>query len=104
MYSKGYASFEISVTGTFGPDFFVVSFGAQLKGYILKGNSYIQGNTLLNSGSKLSQFRFYSKINTCSVDLSFFFTINLIFWKKTFKQTFNLFKGFSNSENVYLYG
>ena len=104
MYSKGYASLEISVTGTFGPDFFIVSFGAQLKGYILKGNSFIQGNTLLNSGSKLSVFQFYSKINTCSVDLSFFFTINLIFWKKTFKTTFNLYKGFSSYDNTYLYG
>ena len=95
---------EISVTGTFGPDFFIVSFGAQLKGYILKGNSFIQGNTLLNSGSKLSVFQFYSKINTCSVDLSFFFTINFIFWKKTFKTTFNLYKGFSSYDNTYLYG
>ena len=104
MYAKGYANFEISVSGTFGPDFFFVSFGAQLTGYVAKGNSHIQANTLINSGSKLSQFYFYEKINACSVDLSFYFTINLIFWKKTYRKTFNLFKGFSSQEGKYLYG
>ena len=104
MYAKGYATFEISVSGTFGPDFFFISFGAQLTGYIVKGNSHIQANTLINSGSNLAQFHFYEKINACSVDLSFYFTINLIFWKKTYKKTFNLFKGFSSQEGKYLYG
>lgn len=104
MYAKGYATFDISVSGTFGPDFFFVSFGAQLTGYIVKGNSYIQGNTLINSGSKLAKFHFYEKINACSVDLSFYFTINLIFWKKTYRKTFNLFKGFSSQKGKYLYG
>ena len=104
MYSKGYASFNIGVSGSFGPDFFFISFGASLTGYVVRGSSYIQGNTLLNSGSKLAKFHFHSKLNTCSVDLSFYFTINLIFWEKTYKQTYNLYKGFSSYDDTYLYG
>lgn len=104
MYAKGYASFEITASGSFGPDFFFISFGAQLTGHIVKGSSFIQGNTLMNSKSNLARFWFNKKLNACSVDLSFYFTINLIFWKKTYTKTFNLFKGFSANENRYLYG
>ena len=102
MYTKGYASFDIGVSGSFGPDFFVVSFGAELTGYIVKGNSFIQSNTLINSGSKLAKFQFNNNISTCSVDLSFYFKINLLLWSKTYRTTYNLFKGFSSKYNSYL--
>ena len=103
MYTKGYAYFDIGVSGSFGPNFFVISFGAELTGYIVKGSSFIQSNTLINSKSKLAKFQFNKKINACSVDLSFYFKIYLIFWKKTYKTTYNLFKGFSSSSNTYSY-
>ena len=102
MYTKGYASFNIGVAGSFGPDFFVVSFGAELTGYIVKGNSFIQSNTLINSGSKLAKFQFNNNISTCSVDLSFYFKVNLLLWSTTYRTTYNLFKGFSSKHNSYL--
>ena len=104
MYAKGYAAFEIGAEGSFGPNFIVISFGAKLKGNIANGEAYIQGNTLLEYGSNLALFYFYKKITACSVDLSFYFTINLLFWKKTYETTINLFKGFSSDDEFYLYG
>ena len=104
MYAKAYAAFEIGAEGSFGPNFIVISFGAKLKGNIANGEAYIQGNTLLEYGSNLALFYFYKKITACSVDLSFYFTINLLFWKKTYETTINLFKGFSSDDESYLYG
>ena len=90
MYAKGFSSFDITAEGSFGLNFVVISFGAKLTGNIARGEAYIQGNTLLKSGSKLAIFYFYRKISACSVDLSFYFTINLVLWKKTYEKTFNL--------------
>jgi len=100
MYTKGYANVEMSVSGSIGPNLFIISFGAELTGYIAKGNSFIQSNTLINSGSKLAKFQFYKNIKSCSVDLSFYFKINFIFWSQTFSTTFNLFKGFSSKTDI----
>ena len=56
IYVKGYATFEVRSTGSFGPDFFVISsFGVKLTSYIEKGESYNQWNTLLKEGSKFAK-------------------------------------------------
>ena len=103
MYTKGFTNFELGVEGSFGPNFIFFSFGASLTGYIAKGNSYIQANTLLKVHSKLTKFSFYKYLNSCSVDLEFYFSIWLIFWEKKFSTSFNLFKGISSYDYFYDY-
>ena len=53
------------------------------------GNAYIEGNSI--SGSSLARFKIYKDFSSQNVDLYFYFTINFIFWKKTFEKTFNIF-------------
>jgi hypothetical protein len=101
MYVKSFADFGISVEGSFGPDFFFFSFGVELTGNIAKGKSYIQANTLTNAN--LALFYYYKEISSCSVNLSFYFTINLIFYKKKYSYDVQLYKGYSASEYFYDY-
>ena len=101
MYVKSFADFDISVEGAFGPDFFFFSFGVELTGNIAKGSSYIQANTLTNK--KLALFYYYKKISSCSVDLSLYFAINLLFYRKKYTYDIQLYKGFSASEYFYDY-
>jgi len=103
MYTKGYTTFGLGVSGSFGPNFIFISFGAEITGYIAQGTAYIQANTLLNSNSKKALFVYYKNLSTCRVDLEFYFSIWLIVWKKKFKETINLFKGFSSYEYFYQY-
>ena len=101
MYAKSFANFDISVEGSFGPNFLVFSFGVELTGNIAKGKSYIQANTLTNAN--LALFYYYKEISSCSVNLSFYFTINLIFYKKKYSYDVQLYKGYSASEYFYDY-
>jgi len=101
MYVKSFSDFDISVEGSFGPDFLVFSFGVELTGNIAKGSAYIQANTLTNANRAL--FYYYKQISSCSVDLSFYFTINLLFYKKKYTYDVQLYKGFSASEYLYDY-
>ena len=103
MYTKGSTYFDLGVSGSFGPDFIFISFGAELTGHIAQGNSYIQANTLLNINSKKAYFSYYKNLYSCRVDLEFYFSIWLIFWKKKFKETINIFKGFSSYDYFYEY-
>ena len=89
MYTKGYASYDVSVGVNCGPNFFFVSFGRGIRGKFMGGNAYIEGNSI--SGSSLARFKIYKDFGPKSVELYIYFTINLIFWKKTFEKTFNLF-------------
>ena len=54
------------------------------------GKAYIEANSIENSN--LARFRIYKDFIPCSVDIYFYFTINIIFWRKTFEQSFNIFK------------
>ena len=54
------------------------------------GNAYIQGRSI--SGSSLARFDFYKDFIPKSVDIYFYFTINIIFWKKTYEATFNIYR------------
>ena len=101
MYTKGFTTFDLTVGGSFGPNFVIISFGASITGHISKGNSYIQANTLLNINSQLSKFVFSNTVTSSSVDLKFYFSIWLLFWKKTYSTTINLFK--RSSSNQYYY-
>jgi len=101
MYVKSFSDFDISVEGSFGPDFLVFSFGVELTGNIAKGSAFIQANTLTNAHKAL--FYYYKQISSCSVDLSFYFTINLLFYKKKYTYDIQLYKGFSASEYLYDY-
>jgi hypothetical protein len=103
MYTKGFADIDLAVVGSFGPDFIFVSFGASVVGHLAKGNSYIQANTLLNNNSNLARFIFYRDMKSCSVDIEFYFSVWLVVYEKTFKETINIFKGFSNYLNTYGY-
>ena len=89
MYTRGYASYDVSVGANYGPNFFFISFGAGVRGKFMGGNAYIEGNSI--SGSSLARFKIYKDFSPKSVDLYFYFTINFIFWKKTFEKTFNIF-------------
>ena len=102
MYTRGYANYDVSVGATYGPNFFFVSFGAGIRGSFLGGNAYIEANSI--SGSSLARFRIYKDFIPRSVDIYFYFTINIIFWKKTYEQTFNIFKiGFVFEDRYYYY-
>ena len=90
MYTKGYASYNVSVEGIFEPDFYYVGFGTGIRGAFMVGNAYIQGNTVFDS--TLVRFNFYKVFLPCFVDLSFYYIINIAFWKMTFESTFNAFK------------
>ena len=96
MSTKVVSSYELAVEGSIGPNFIFISFGAKLKGSIVKGEAYIKGTTLIKYGSNLALFNFYKGISTCSVDLSFYFTVGFLFWTQTHEKTFNIFKGFSS--------
>lgn len=93
MYVKGYESFYLGVSADIGINLFIVSFGAKIIGHIANGTQYILANTI--STNSKTRFEYYRKINSCSVDLELYFSIWLLFWKKTFSKTFNLFKGHS---------
>ena len=54
------------------------------------GYAYIEGNPIPNTS--LTRFRFHGDFVPLSIDLIFYFTVNFIFWKKTYEQTFNIFK------------
>lgn len=102
MIAKSSSSIEIGAYASLGVDILIVSLGVKLKGNIFKGDVYIQGNTLIKSGSKLALFNYYKKFNLCSVDLTFFITVYILFWKKTFDiVTIPLFDGFWSSIEKY---
>ena len=103
MYTKGFTDFDLSVVGSFGPDFIFISFGVSVIGSIAKGNSYIQANTLLNNKSNLAKFIFYKNMNSCSVDIEFYFSVWLIVYEEKYSTTYNIFKGFSSYEYFYNY-
>ena len=103
MYAKSFSNFDISVEGSFGPDFLFFSFGVELNGNIAKGSAFIQANTLSNFNTNKALFYYYEKISSCSVDLSFYFTINFLFYKKKYTSGIQLYKGISESEYFYNY-
>ena len=103
MYSRSFSSFSIGAEGSFGPNFIIVSFKYSLRGTLASGYTYIEANTLLNYGSKITRFYFYRRLDACSLDIYFSFTINLIFWKKTYETTLNLFRLYSSSQSYYSY-
>lgn len=103
MYVKSFSDFDISVEGSFGPEFLFFSFGVELTGNIAKGSAYIKANTLTNEKTDKALFYYYKEISSCSVDLSFYFTINLLFYKKRYTYDVQLYKGFSASDYYYDY-
>mgnify|MGYP006873051906 CR=1 FL=1 len=96
MYTKGFTYFSLGLSGSFGPDFNIISLGAELIGYIAQGNTYIQANTLLNYNSKKAYFLYNKKISSDRVDLSFYFTTSKIFSNRKYNETINLYKGNSS--------
>jgi len=90
MYAKGYTNIDVGASGTYGSDFFLVSYTVRLTGKIAKGSSYIQANS--NYGSNLATFEFHKDFSTCSLNLFISITVNYIFWKRTYSSTFNVFK------------
>ena len=103
MYTKSIASFDLGVSGSFGPDFYIISSGVELAGHIAQGNSYIQANTLLNINSEMTKFLYYRELSACKVDLEFFFSISLLIWKKKYKQSINLYRGVALNSTYYEY-
>ena len=101
MYTKGYSSFYFGLGGSLALDFIVVSFGGQITGSIGEGDTYIQANSILNSD--MTKFWYYRELTTCSVDLKLFFSVWILFWKKEFSKTFNLYGGLSSYDNFYKY-
>ena len=101
MYTKGYASYEINVRASYGPDFYFVSYGASLTGRIASGNSYIQGNSI--TGSNLARFERYKNFKPCNVNLYIYFSVNILWWKKTYDSTLNVYIGHSSHDGDYFY-
>jgi hypothetical protein len=103
MYTKSLASFDLGISGSFGPNFYVASCGVELEGHIAQGDSFIQANTLLNNNSEKTKFLYYSKLSSCRVDLEFHFSISLLSWENNFKQSINLYKGVSSNSSYHEY-
>ena len=101
LYTKSLSSFDVSVEGTFGPKFIVFSFGVSLTGHIVTGEASIQAKTLLNNNSNLARVEYYKNINSCAVDISFYFSVYLLFYEKKYSKDIRIYEGFSFSENYY---
>ena len=95
LYTKSFSDFDVNVEGTFGPKFIVFSFGVVLTGHIVTGEAYIQANTLIN------RIEYYKKINSCAVDISFYFSVYILFYEKKYSKDIRLYEGFSSYENYY---
>ena len=101
LYTKSLSSFDVSVEGTFGPKFIAFSFGVSLTGHIVTGEASIQAKTLLNNNSNLARVEYYKNINSCAVDISFYFSVYLLFYEKKYSKDIRIYEGFSFSENYY---
>ena len=101
LYTKSFSDFDVNIEGSFGPKFIVFSFGVALTGHIVTGEAYIQANTLLNSNSNLARVEYYKAINSCAVDISFYFSVYLLFYEKKFSKDIRLYEGFSSFERYY---
>ena len=99
MYVKGFETAYLGVSGNVGLNLLIVSFGAKIIGHIADGTQYILANTISKYGQ--TRVEYYKKLSSCSVDLELYFSVWILFWKKTFSTTFNLFKGFSSYEKYY---
>ena len=97
MYVKGYETVYLGVSAKIGVNLFIVSFGVKIKGHIADGDQYILANT--QNGK--TGLEIYRKFNRSSVDLELYFSVWILFWKKTFSVTFNLQKGYSSYNNYY---
>ena len=96
MYVKGYEGVYLSVSAGIGVNLFIVSLGAKIKGHIA---DVIQ-NILAYTQNGVTKVEKYRELKSCSVDLELYFSVCILFWKKTSSVTFNLFKGFSSSTKV----
>ena len=96
MYVKGYEGVYLSVSAGIGVNLFIVSLGAKIKGHIADVIQNILAYTQ-NGETKVEKYR---ELKSCSVDLELYFSVWILFWKKTSSVTFNLFKGFSSSTKV----
>ena len=101
LYTKSFSDFDVNIEGSFGPKFIVFSFGVALTGHIVTGEAYIQANTLLNNNSNLARVEYYKEINSCAVDISFYFSVYLLFYEKKFSKDIRLYEGFSSFEKYY---
>ena len=101
MYAKGLVNYDIGLMFTFSVDLLIVEFGVGLTGHIVKGNSYINANTLLKIYPNWTKFTYSKQNYAMSVDLNFYFSVWLIFWKKTFQKNINIYKGIPISEYYY---
>ena len=101
LFTQSFSDFDINIEGSFGPKFIVFSFGVALTGHIVSGEAYIQANTLVNSNSNLARVEYYKEINSCAVDISFYFSIYLLFYEKKFSKDIRIYDGFSDFENYY---
>ena len=103
MYTKSIASFDLGVSGSFGPEFYILSSGVELSGHIAQGESFIQANTLLNNNSEMTKFLYYRKLSACKVDIDFYFSISFLLWQIKLKQSINLYKGVASNSTFYEY-
>ena len=99
MYVKGYETVYLGVSAHVGVNLLIVSFGARLYGHIADGTQYILVNTISRYGQ--TRIERYKKFNSCSVDLELYFSVWILFWKKTYSTTFNLFRGYSLYSSSY---
>ena len=101
LFTQSFSDFDINIEGNFGPKFIVFSFGVALTGHIVSGEAYIKANTLVNSNSNLARVEYYKEINSCAVDISFYFSIYLLFYEKKFSKDIRIYDGFTDFENYY---
>ena len=101
MYAKGNVNYDLGLMCSFGVDFFIVEFSVGVTGHIVKGNSYVQANTLLNIYPNWTKFTFSKQNYAFSVSLNFSFSIWLIFFRKRFETNIQIYKGIPISEYYY---
>ena len=97
MYTKGFSNFDLSISGSFGPDIAIFSCGVELIGHISQGEAYIEANTLLKDNSEQTQFLYFKKFSSCSIDLEFYFSFSLILKNFKQKKSIAIYKGLSSN-------
>ena len=67
MYTKAFSNFDVSISGGFKVEFFIISFGMELKSHITQGDAYIEANTLLNDNLDSTRFLYLTNLHNATL-------------------------------------
>ena len=98
MKTKGSTYHEFTFNADLKIDFFVRAFGAKISKQFIRGDSYIQVKSIVNSSK--SEVIFYESFNFDSIELEVYFSVWFIFWENKYSKTFYSFNGFGSYKKI----